>query len=60
MGLTQLQWLNLYGTRVTDAGLQHLKGLTRLQSLDLTGSAVTAAGVRDLKKALPKVQICGP
>ena len=34
-GLTQLQTLNLAGTKVTDAGLKELAGLTQLQTLDL-------------------------
>ena len=33
-GLRQLQSLNLGDTRVTDAGLEHLKELTELRSLD--------------------------
>ena len=34
-GLTQLQDLVLYATKVTDVGLKNLKGLTKLQSLEL-------------------------
>jgi len=37
------------GTRVTDAGLEHLKGLTQLQWLNLTGTRVTDAGLKHLK-----------
>ena len=48
-GLTQLQSLDLAGTQVTDAGLEHLKGLTQLQSLDLGQTQVTDAGLEHLK-----------
>ena len=34
-GLTKLEGLILYGTKVTDAGLVHLKGLTNLEDLYL-------------------------
>ena len=37
-------------TRVTDAGLVHLKGLTHLKELWLTGSNVTDAGMAHLKE----------
>jgi hypothetical protein len=33
--LTKLQTLDLDGTKVTEAGLVHLKGLTKLQFLTL-------------------------
>ena len=37
------------GTKVTDAGLEHLKGLNQLQYLDLTQAKVTDAGLKNLK-----------
>ena len=49
--------LDLTSTKVTDAGLVHLRGMTRLQELNLVGTQVTDAGVADLQKALPKVLI---
>ena len=49
--------LNLDGTRISDAGLAHLKELTKLSSLDINGSQVTEAGVRDLQQALPSLKI---
>jgi len=56
-GLTSLQTLNLYGTKVTDAGLEHLKGFTNLETLSLYGTQITSAGVADLQKALPNCKI---
>jgi len=44
--MTGLQALGLAGTRVTDAGLPHLKALTGLQVLELAGTRVTDAGCR--------------
>jgi hypothetical protein len=53
--------LNLYGTRVSDAGLKHLAGLSSLKELDLTGTQVTADGVAALHKALPNCKtVSGP
>jgi len=37
--------VDLGGTKVTDAGLKHLKSVTSLQSLDLWGTKVTDAGL---------------
>ena len=41
--------VNLSSTKVTDAGLQHLKGLTKLQSLNLSRNEVSDAGLEHLK-----------
>ena len=41
--------VNLSGTKVTDAGLVHLKGLTNLRWLDLGDTNVTDAGLVHLK-----------
>jgi hypothetical protein len=57
--LTTLQKLDLESTRVSDAGLEYLKGLPKLQSLDLFQTNVTNAGVKNIRKALPKVMISG-
>ena len=49
--------VSLRGTKITDAGLVHLKGLTNLQTLNLGGTKITDAGVADLQKALPNCKI---
>lgn len=48
-GLTQLESINLYRTRVTDSGLSQLSGLANLEFLNLYGTAVTDAGLKALK-----------
>ncbi len=49
--------LSLEYTRVTDAGLEPLKGLTRLQRLYLRGTKVADEGVKSLQQALPNCRI---
>jgi hypothetical protein len=51
-----LSYLWLDGTKVSDAGLEHLKELKKLRSLTLRKTTVTEKGIAELKKALPK---CG-
>jgi hypothetical protein len=65
--LFYLRSLDLAGTQVTDAGLEHLKTLAHLQSLvteriqlqilDLTNSRVTNESVKKLQQALPDCKI---
>ena len=40
----------LNGTKVTDAGLAHLKGLSQLKNLQLENTKVTDAGLAHLKE----------
>jgi hypothetical protein len=49
--------LNFGGTKVTDAGLVHLKGMTGLRRLNLSETKVTDAGVAKLRPALPNCNI---
>jgi hypothetical protein len=56
--LTELKWLVLMDTRLTDAGLKHLTSLRKLERLDLEGTAVTEAGVNDFKLSSPHVLVC--
>ena len=41
--------VNFYGTRVTDAGLVHLKGLTKLETLNLQSTDISDTGLIHLK-----------
>jgi hypothetical protein len=56
-GFTQLQWLSLNHTKVTDAGLEHLKGLTQLRILLLMGAHVTVDGRVNFQQAMPNCDI---
>ncbi|KAF5793152.1 putative leucine-rich repeat domain superfamily [Helianthus annuus] len=49
-GLTQLVSLNLSDSRVTSAGLQHLKPLKKLKSLSLESTEVTANDIKSLQE----------
>ena len=48
-GMTNLNNLNLYKTRVTGSGLAELKDLPNLQTLNLSRSRITDAGLANLK-----------
>jgi hypothetical protein len=56
-GIDHLQVKNLFDTKITDAGLEHLKGLKQLRELHLIETQVTDAGVKKLNEALPKLFI---
>ena len=56
-GLKNLHTLSLSGTRVTDVGLNHLKGLTGLKKLVLSFSRVSEKGVAELRATLPDCEI---
>jgi Leucine-rich repeat (LRR) protein len=56
-GLKQLEYLNLYGTGITDSSLTYLGGLKNLTALYLWQTKVTEAGVAKLKTTNPALQI---
>ena len=55
--LSELEFLDLGGLPITDAGLVHLKGLKKLSHVNLANTHVTEAGMEDLRLALPKASI---
>lgn len=55
--LTDLDWLVLFDTNVTDEGLRHFKALHRLSRLDLERTKVTTAGVMKLHEEMPLLRI---
>ena len=55
--IDELEELELTDTKVTDAGLTHLKELNNLEMLDLIGTQVTDEGVKQLQQALPNCRI---
>jgi hypothetical protein len=55
--LSNLEYLDVSSTKVTDAGLKHLSGLHRLRTLGVVECAVTKAGIDELKEALPDCRI---
>jgi internalin A len=56
-GFAGLIRLNLFNTRVSDAGLMHLRGLPTLRYVDLVGSDVTASGIAEFQKVRPTVNV---
>jgi ATP-dependent DNA ligase len=55
--MTELRFLVLAGTNVSDAGLAYLKGMTQLREVMLHGTGVTDAGLKKLQEALPKLKV---
>ena len=49
--------LNLYGTAITDAGLEKLSGLKSLESLYLWQTQTTEEGIDKLRASLPNCKI---
>jgi uncharacterized protein (TIGR03067 family) len=52
-----LKTLDVADTKITDAGLEHLRGLIGLKTLDVSGTGVTAAGAKSLEKSLPGLEV---
>jgi hypothetical protein len=55
--LSELQFLSLNATGITDADLEHIMGMRNLQELSLKYTQVTPEGVQKLKRALPACEI---
>lgn len=55
--LPRLKWLFLHQSKVTDAGLRHLKGSRSLIHIYLHGTLVTDAGADNLHAALATTRI---
>ncbi|MCI0558493.1 MAG: leucine-rich repeat domain-containing protein [Nitrososphaera sp.] len=47
---TELEWLVLRNTKMTDTGLSELSNLKKLERLDIEGSTVTEAGVERFRR----------
>jgi hypothetical protein len=56
-GLTKLT-LDNNQSKITDAGLVHLRGMTRLEWLDLTGCKITGRGLASLKNMTQLKRLC--
>ena len=56
-GLASLRELNLFDTRITDAGMQHLNGLPELSELSLFDTQVSDARVEELRGQMPDCEI---
>lgn len=55
--LPRVVWLDLTESRVTDAGLTHLRVARRLEALSIDGTRITAAGLLSLRSLPRLVQI---
>jgi hypothetical protein len=49
--LSYLRGLSLAGTKITDAGLEALRGMASLQSLDVRRTAVTKVAADELESS---------
>jgi hypothetical protein len=55
--MTDLEFLHLGSTAISDEGLVHLEPLTKLKELYVTRTAVTQEGVKRLQAKLPNTKI---
>ena len=55
--MANLEYLNLYSTGVSDAGLANLQGMKKLKHLYVWQTKVTEAGAANLKKAIPGLDV---
>jgi hypothetical protein len=56
-GLSNLEMLFFFGTRISDAGLQAMKQLANLKTIALVANGVTEEQSRDLQNSMPNVSI---
>src|SRR5262249_25386999 len=59
-GLKGLEFLDLAGTRISDAGLVHLERLKSLRRLLIRSTRVRKAGVERLRRASPNLDVDDP
>ncbi|MGI9242648.1 MAG: ribonuclease inhibitor, partial [Verrucomicrobiales bacterium] len=57
--LKNLDWINLYGTQVSDAGLPDLAKIRSLKTMYFYKSKVTPDGLGKLRVAFPQAKIVG-
>ena len=55
--MSQVTFLELSGTQVTDSGLVYLHGLRQLRKLTLYDTHVTDGGLKNLRRALPSCEV---
>lgn len=55
--LTSSEFLSIRCSKVTDAGVPHLKTLTHLSRLELYGTRISNEGLHELQQALPQTTI---
>jgi len=54
---SRLRAINLYGTQITSAGLEHLMGLERLRLLLIADVKIEPAVVEKLRNKLPRLTV---
>jgi hypothetical protein len=57
VSLTNLEFLHLGKTKITDEALTALAGLKKLKQLEVTHCDVTEQGIQKLKAALPEIEV---
>jgi hypothetical protein len=54
---SEMDWLVLCDTSLTDEGLKHLRGMKKLGRLDVEGTAVTKRGAKELEAAISGLNV---
>ena len=55
--LKYLEYLNLFGTKITDKGITELSGLKNLRKLYVWQTGVSKEGIHQLLKSLPELEV---